>query len=89
VFGNRNFYWNHLPSGRRDSINLDLFDVIAWDVKNYSVSVVARNKIMDAVVRITIEYGYPYEEKRMILYQNYMDCSLIWIGLQLLVVILI
>jgi hypothetical protein len=89
VFGNRNFYWNHLPSGRRDSINLDLFDVIAWDVKNYSVSVVARNKIMDVVVRITIVYGYPYEEKRMILYQNYMDCSLIWIGLQLLVVILI
>jgi hypothetical protein len=57
--------------------------------ENYSVSVVARNKIMDVVVRITIVYGYPYEEKRMILYQNYMDCSLIWIGLQLLVVILI
>jgi hypothetical protein len=33
-------------------------------VKNFFVSVVARNKIMDVVVRITIVYGYPYEEKR-------------------------
>jgi hypothetical protein len=45
-------------------INLDLFDVVAWDIRNYSVSVVARNKIADVVVRITTVYGSPYEEKK-------------------------
>jgi hypothetical protein len=45
-------------------INLDLFDVIAWEIKNFSVSVVARNKRADLVVRITTIYGYPYEKKK-------------------------
>jgi hypothetical protein len=49
VLGNRNFAWNHLTAvgsagGILVGINLDLFDVIFWDIKNFSVSVVARNK---------------------------------------------
>jgi endonuclease/exonuclease/phosphatase (EEP) superfamily protein YafD len=51
---------------RRDlvGINLDLFDVVAWDIRNFSVSVIARNKIVDVTVRITTVYGSPYEEKK-------------------------
>jgi hypothetical protein len=69
VLGNRNFAWNHLPTvgsagGILVGINLNLFDVVAWDIRNYSVSVVARNKIADVVVRITTVYGYPYDEKK-------------------------
>jgi endonuclease/exonuclease/phosphatase (EEP) superfamily protein YafD len=41
-----------------------LFDVLAWEIKNFSVSVVARNKIADLGVRITTIYGSPYEEKK-------------------------
>jgi hypothetical protein len=45
-------------------INLDLFDVLAWKIKNFFVSVVARNKIADLGVRFTTVYGSPYEEKK-------------------------
>jgi hypothetical protein len=58
---------SHLPAvgsagGILVGVNLDLVDIVAWEVKNFSVSVVVRNKISDIVVRITTVYGSPYEE---------------------------
>jgi hypothetical protein len=69
VLGNSNFSWNHLPvvgsaGGILVGINLDLFDTISWEIKNFSLSVVARNKLADIVVRITTVYGSLYEEKK-------------------------
>jgi hypothetical protein len=67
VLGNRNFAWNHLPAfgsagGILVGVNLDLFDIVAWEIKSFSVSVVVRHKINDTVSRITTVYGSPYEE---------------------------
>jgi hypothetical protein len=69
VLGNRNFAWNLLPSigsagGILVGIILDLFDIISWEIKNFSISVVARNKIADVIIRITTIYGSPYEERK-------------------------
>jgi hypothetical protein len=92
VLGNRNFAWNHLPAvgsagGILVGLNLDLFDIISWDVRSFSVSVIVRNKINDITVRITTVYGSPYEEKRMTLFLNFMNSSFIGRVLPLLVVI--
>ena len=45
VIGNRNFSWNHLPAngsagGILVGVNCDIFYVVAWDIRNFSVSVV-------------------------------------------------
>ena len=66
LLGNRNFAWNFLPSvgtagGILVGVNLDLFDVISWDIKYFSVSTVLRNKSNGVVCRITTVYGSAYE----------------------------
>jgi hypothetical protein len=61
-------------------INLDLFDVIAWEIKNFSVSVVARNKLADVVVRITMIYGSPYEKKKNEFISKLHELFLHWEG---------
>jgi hypothetical protein len=93
VLGNKNFAWKHLPSvgsagGILVGINLDLFDVLAWEIKNFSVTVVARNKILGLVVRITIVYGSPYEEKKDEFISELHELFQHWKGLLLLVVTL-
>jgi hypothetical protein len=45
-------------------VNYDLFDIIAWEIKIFSVSVVVRNKISNFTCRITIVYGSAYEERK-------------------------
>jgi hypothetical protein len=40
LLGNRNFSWNHLPAagsagGILVGVNSDLFDIIAWEIKNF------------------------------------------------------
>jgi hypothetical protein len=45
-------------------VNGDLFEVIAWEIKTFSVSIVLKNKISENVCRITTVYGSAYEEKK-------------------------
>jgi hypothetical protein len=59
--------WNYLPSvgsaeGTLVGVNLDIFDVIAWKIKKFSISIVVRNKIIDVILRITTFYGSSYDE---------------------------
>jgi hypothetical protein len=69
VSWNRNFLWNHLPAvgttgGILAGINGDLFEIISWEVKIFSDSVVVKNKIIDFVYRITTVYDSTHEEKK-------------------------
>src|SRR3954465_7468243 len=66
LLGNRNFAWNFLPSqgtagGILVGVNLDLFDVVSWDIRSFSVSVVLKNKVTAFTGRITTVYGSAYE----------------------------
>jgi hypothetical protein len=67
VLGNRIFSWNFLPAngsagGILVEVNNDMFDIISWDIRMFSVSVVVKNKPDDLVLRITTLYVSPYEE---------------------------
>jgi hypothetical protein len=69
LLGNINFSWNHLPvigsaGGILVGVNCDLFDIIAQEIKNFSISVVFKNKISDFTCRITTVYGSAYEERK-------------------------
>ena len=67
MLGNRNFYWNFLPAngsagGILVGVNGDIFDIIAWDIRKFSVSVVVKIRRNDVVIRMTTVYGSPYED---------------------------
>jgi hypothetical protein len=66
-----------------------LFDIVAWEVKSFSVSVVVRNKINDTIVRITIVYGSPYEEGKQAFISELHELFLNWDGPSLIGEILI
>ena len=66
VMGNRNFDWNLLPSvgsvgGILVGVDIDQFEVLAWEIKKFSVSVVVKNRSDDLVSRVTTVYGPTYE----------------------------
>ena len=47
VIGNRNFYWNYLPAngsagGILVGVNANIFDIISWEIKSFSVSVIVK-----------------------------------------------
>jgi hypothetical protein len=69
LLGNMNFVWNHLPAvgsagGILVGVNGDMFEVISWEIKTFSVSVVLKNKISEVICRITTVYGSAYEERK-------------------------
>jgi hypothetical protein len=85
LLGNRNFAWNHLPAvgsagGILVGVNCDLFDIIAWEIKKFSVSVVVRNKIYDFTCRITTVYGSAYEERKQEFVSELHELFLHWDG---------
>jgi hypothetical protein len=89
VLGNRNFVWNHLPAvgsagGILDGVNLDLLYIVAWEIKNFSFSVVVRNKISDITIRITTVYCSPYEEGKQVFISELHELFLNWNGLSLI-----
>jgi hypothetical protein len=57
-----------------------LFDIVSWEVKSFSVSVVIRNKISDTIVRITTVYGSPYEEGKQAFISELLELFLNWDG---------
>ena len=66
ILGNRNFIWNFLPArgsagGILVGISGDLFDVVSWDIRKFSVSVIASFKADGKLIRITTVYGSAYE----------------------------
>jgi hypothetical protein len=85
LLGNRNFVWTHLPavgsaSGILVGVNGDLFEVIAWEIKTFSISVVLKNKISENICRITTVYGSAYEEKKQELISELHELFLNWDG---------
>ena len=67
VIGNRNFYWNYLPAngsagGILVGVNAYIFDIISWEIKSFSVSVIVKIRKNEIIVRFTTVYGSPYEE---------------------------
>ena len=85
MLGNRNFAWNYLPTvgsagGILVGVNLDLFEVIAWDIRKFSVSVVIKIRSMDKVVRITTVYGSAYEEGKQAFISELHELFINWDG---------
>jgi hypothetical protein len=69
LLGNINFVWKYLPvvgtaGGILVGVNNDLLEVISWEIKSFSVSVVVKNRRNDRITRITTVYGSSYEVKR-------------------------
>jgi exonuclease III len=67
ISASRNFVWNSLPAkgtagGILVGVDSDLFEIIAWDIKDFSVSCILKNKVDSRVWRHISVYGSPYEE---------------------------
>ena len=85
ILGNRNFTWNHLPAvgsagGVLVGVNNDCFDVISWEVKKFSDSVIAKIKSRDKIVRITTVYGSAYEDGKQAFISELHELFINWEG---------
>jgi hypothetical protein len=85
LLGNRNFVWNFLPAvgtsgGILVGINADLLEVLAWEIKTFSVSAVVKNRRNDYICRITTVYGSAYEDKKQEFISELHELFLNWEG---------
>jgi exonuclease III len=85
ILGNRNFEWNFRPAvgsagGILVGVNSDIFEVISWDIKSFSVSTVVRVKSSGVVIRLTTVYGSPYEEGKDAFISELHELFLSWDG---------
>jgi exonuclease III len=83
--GNRNFEWNFMPTvgtagGILVGLNSDIFEVISWDIKSFSISTTARLKSSGVVIRLTTVYGSPYEEGKDVFISELHELFLNWDG---------
>lgn len=54
LLGNRNFEWNYLPTnGILAAMDADIFSVVSWDIGNFYIVVVVRDKFSNVTSRIT------------------------------------
>jgi hypothetical protein len=63
------FTWNALPAigsarGICFGVDSDIFDVISWEVRCFSVSVVLKIKSYGLIFRVVTTYGSSYDEKK-------------------------
>jgi hypothetical protein len=66
ILGNENFEWNLVPAcgtigGILVGVNSDVFEVISWEMKILSITIV-KIKSSGVTIRLTTMYGSPYEE---------------------------
>jgi hypothetical protein len=85
LLGNRNFVWNFLPAvgtsgGILVGINADLLEVLAWEIKTFSVSAVVKKRRNDYICRITTVYGSAYEDKKQEFISELHELFLNWEG---------
>jgi hypothetical protein len=85
ILGNRNFEWNFSHAvgsagGILVGVNSDVFEIISWDNKSFSVSTVVRVKSSGVVIRLTIVYGSPYEEGKDAFISELHELFLSWDG---------
>jgi hypothetical protein len=59
-------------------VNCDRFEVIAWEIKNFSISAIHENKVTVVIVRTTTVYGSLYEEKKMEFMSELYEILLNW-----------
>jgi hypothetical protein len=45
-------------------VDLDFFDIISWDIKEFSISVIVRLKTKDIINRVIRVFGSSYEDKK-------------------------
>jgi hypothetical protein len=69
LVGNMMFSWNSLPAigsagGICVGVDSDIFGVISWEVRCFSVSVVLKIKASGLIFRVVTVYGSSYEEKK-------------------------
>jgi hypothetical protein len=60
--GSSNFSWNHLPSngtagGILMGVDLDIFEIISWDILKFSISCKVKVVGKDVDFRVVIVYG--------------------------------
>lgn len=85
LLGNRNFEWNWLPAsgtagGILVGVDLDIFNIISWEILKFSVSIVMCNRSTDVISRITTVYGSAYEEGKHEFISELHHLFLNWIG---------
>jgi hypothetical protein len=76
LVGKKMFSWKSLlaigsAGGICVGVDIDLFDIISWDVKVFPVSVVVKVKTSGLILRIVTVYGSSYEEKKRLLVLNF------------------
>ena len=69
LVGNRIFSWNSLPAngsagGILVGVDFNFFDIISWDIRDFSVSVIVKIKSLDVTVRVITVYGPSYDDKK-------------------------
>ena len=69
LLGNRDFAWIFLPSvgstgGILVGVNCEVFEILSWEIKTFSFSIVVRDKKIDRVCRITTVYGPAYADRK-------------------------
>lgn len=67
ISGNSNFSWNFLLSvgsagGILMGVDLDLFDITSWEIRDFSISCYFTIKSNNAHVRFITVYGSPYDD---------------------------
>jgi hypothetical protein len=61
-------------------VNSDVFEVISWEVKVFSVSTIVKIKSSGLNIRLTTVYGSPYEEGKEAFISELRELFLNWDG---------
>uniref|UniRef100_A0ACD5X0P5 Uncharacterized protein n=1 Tax=Avena sativa TaxID=4498 RepID=A0ACD5X0P5_AVESA len=69
LVSSRFFEWRSLPAngsvgGILMGVDLDMFDIISWDIKVFSISVIVRHKALNTDLRFINVYGSSYEDQK-------------------------
>jgi hypothetical protein len=63
------FVWNSIHAigiagGILMGVDIDVFDIWSWEIKEFFISVIVKLKAKDLTIRIATVYGSSYEDKK-------------------------
>jgi mannosylglycoprotein endo-beta-mannosidase len=69
VVRNKMFVWNSIPAigtagGILMGVDIDVFDILSWETKEFLIFVIVKMKAKDLVIRIITVYGSSYEDRK-------------------------
>ena len=79
------YTWNWLPSIRTAGgilvgVSVDLFEVISWNINQYCVTVLLKNKNDNNMWRYISVYGTAYEEQKLAFINELHNVMASWVG---------